>query len=74
MSIFEQAWSLITYAWNGMTNYIFEFFDSIGVWGYILAVIFSMMVVRNILYPLMKEGVASGVGAADRARKRRKKG
>lgn len=71
MRLFDQVWAMFTYAWDVMTSYIFDFFDTLGVWGVIVAVIFSMLVVRNILYPLMKEGVVSGVGMSDRASKNR---
>lgn len=68
MNLFEDAFSLIEQAWNGMIYHIWNIFDSIGAWGYVLGVIFTMLIVRNVVYPLMKAQVAS-VGASDRARR-----
>lgn len=66
--MFEDAFSLIVETWNGMIDKIWLIFDSLGAWGYIIGVIFTMLIVRNVVYPLMKSSVASA-GASDRARR-----
>lgn len=66
--MFEDAFSLIVEAWNGMIDKIWLIFDSLGAWGYVIGVIFTMLIVRNVVYPLMKSSVASA-GASDRARR-----
>lgn len=69
MSIFDQAFNVIKIAINGTLPKIWEIFDTIGAWKYVIAVIFSMLIIRNLLYPMMKEGVYSGSDLVKRSRK-----
>lgn len=65
--MFGDAFNLIVTAWNGTIDKIWSIFDALGAWNYVLGVIFTMLIVRNVVYPLMKAGVASA-GSSDRAR------
>ena len=60
----SQVFPLIKTAWNTMSAWLFNFMDTFG-WAYFAGSIFVMLIVRNVIYPMMK----AGVGAADGVQK-----
>lgn len=72
MNLFESCFQLIVYAWDQMKVYIWSIYDTLGAWKYIMAMLFAMLVIRNVLYPFLKDAVA--VGGSDPADYERPKG
>lgn len=54
-SIFD----LLDLAWRAVSNWVNILFSSTGMEIYIIGVIVAMLAIRNIMYPMMKAGVAS---------------
>lgn len=61
--MFEQCFNLIKSAVDRTLPLIWSIFDTIGAWKYVIAVIFATLVIRNLLYPMLKEGVVNGMGS-----------
>lgn len=60
MSLFEQCFGIIKSAVNGVLPWVWRVYDTMGAWKYIVAALFSMFVIRFLLYPFMKEAVGMG--------------